>query len=1056
MTPQQSSSSSQPTGDTEELRSRIQQWEKKMKSTMQRRRSAPSAISKALGRSRVQSRDGPLLLPTTSAANSSLIRAFATQKSTFIMEEHVQLSAGLQTQERHLLLFSDVLVIAKLKSSLSLKVKHQVPLCDMWVASCVVDVADRQSSAENSFVIGWPINNYVVTLSSPSVKQKWLSALQWQISEIKREDYPRRVPMELLLLDIGKRTTQTMTLSVGNWDTAEKIIKLATQQIGVVIHPGEYHLWVISGKDDTPHLLLGHEYPFSIIMSCFRDLVEPSCGDPVQDWNLLLEQLTKSQQCRFILKPRSAARRRADSLQKQIKRKKSLIDWALRRGQSSASGSQMESPKSPRKLFGHSLSSICHNGNLPKPIMDMLYLLYNEGPSTRGIFRRSANAKTCKELKERLNSGDSVQVEGESVFVAAAIITDFLRNIPGSILSAELYEKWMETIEIEDQNEKLEAMKRLVEQLPEANVIFLRHLFGLLHLIEKNSVENQMTAFNLSLCIAPNMLWLPVTGGPEEESQSTRKVASLVQLLIENSPRIFGGDIASLFKKPLWDGQDADCVPHDQEKTKASVTSQRDSLFLPLGDSILGEEKEDWGLLEEMDAYKKKILNADGANSRDNLDDISFHSHDSLCSLSAAQGIQSARDRCSSEPSVCMDSKFLGRFHAPVARQSSCDGAMIRGHHEGFLPLHKLQLDERRPLVSNSSPTMSGRSQQGLWRSPQIVSRIRQLGSHRMTLSSFSSLSSTATTPSASSLSSLESSFSCCSDSVFGLADATAFAGPPWKEEMSSMVQMPADLDWHNEYSKIEQESIDHSKPEGLQLKEDDEQSPEKKCGEPGLEKPTKAAEPREEAGIESRTPHRETSFKHIQLVRPKTEGVGSETLKRTKITFYVSPNQTVARPFLEPVKSEKPTISVSVSNPVVSQQQPTPSVQLCIPQTVFYGQNAPLVLQSVSTRRNSMNTNMDGDVSNPTEASTEATLLARSASRASSTIRHTIRIILPASVRNTVKEYFQHSDPKSCHMEVKAVEKELVRSKAEWQVRKCPGGTGGTTDTSYGEESFV
>lgn len=53
----------------------------------------------------------------------------------------------------------------------------------------------------------------------------------------------------------------------------------------------------------------------------------------------------------------------------------------------------------------------------------MLCLLYHEGPSTMGIFRRSANAKTCKELKERLNSGDAVQVEGESVFVAAAVIT---------------------------------------------------------------------------------------------------------------------------------------------------------------------------------------------------------------------------------------------------------------------------------------------------------------------------------------------------------------------------------------------------------------------------------------------------------------------------------------------------------------------------------------------------------------------------------------------------------------------------------------------------------
>ncbi|NWW92979.1 RHG20 protein, partial [Dicaeum eximium] len=87
----------------------------------------------------------------------------------------------------------------------------------------------------------------------------------------------------------------------------------------------------------------------------------------------------------------------------------------------------------------------------------------------------------------------------------------------------------------------------LVNQLPEANLILLRHLFGVLHHIEQNSGVNQMNAFNLALCIAPNMLWLPSPTGPEEESRSTKKVALLVQFLIENSGEIFGGDIVSLF-----------------------------------------------------------------------------------------------------------------------------------------------------------------------------------------------------------------------------------------------------------------------------------------------------------------------------------------------------------------------------------------------------------------------------------------------------------------------------------------------------------------------------
>jgi len=60
----------------------------------------------------------------------------------------------------------------------------------------------------------------------------------------------------------------------------------------------------------------------------------------------------------------------SESLQKHAKRKKSLIDWALRRSTSTPTGSPpLQSPTTPRKLFGLSLSSVCPDGILPKPIM---------------------------------------------------------------------------------------------------------------------------------------------------------------------------------------------------------------------------------------------------------------------------------------------------------------------------------------------------------------------------------------------------------------------------------------------------------------------------------------------------------------------------------------------------------------------------------------------------------------------------------------------------------------------------------------------------------------
>jgi hypothetical protein len=58
----------------------------------------------------------------------------------------------LLTHHRHLFLFKNFLVIAKEKSGKSFKFKEKVPLNKLWVCS---------NNCTHSFLIGWPINNYV-------------------------------------------------------------------------------------------------------------------------------------------------------------------------------------------------------------------------------------------------------------------------------------------------------------------------------------------------------------------------------------------------------------------------------------------------------------------------------------------------------------------------------------------------------------------------------------------------------------------------------------------------------------------------------------------------------------------------------------------------------------------------------------------------------------------------------------------------------------------------------------------------------------------------------
>nr|XP_028582090.1 rho GTPase-activating protein 20 isoform X1 [Podarcis muralis] len=517
---------------------------KKMKSLAQRRQSAPSLVlSKALTKSRTSVRES--CFSPISPETCPLVQSFLCPSRTFLMDGHVQLKTGLQTQERHLFLFTDILVVAKPKSHLHFKLKSQARLCDMWTASCLEEVCEGSTDLEKSFVLGWPTTNCVASFSSIEQKEKWLTFLQSRIKEEKEKDYPKSIPLKIIAKDIGS-CAYSKTLTINNTDTASDIVLMALQQLGINGSEKEYQLWVNSGREDAPYPLIGHEYPFGIKMSHIRDTLPQTqeskdcvCPLEVQE-AILIEQLPRERQCQFVIKPRRLATGHElnECSQKPLKRKRSTINWAFWRG--------AEAPPSPTsaqgKLFGHPLPD-----KLPKPIFDMLSFLNQEGPFTEGIFRRSASAKSCRELKEKLDSGAEVNLLSESILVIASVLKDFLRNIPGSVFSSQLCDQWVSLMDEGNDEEKIKSTHRLMEQLPGANVMLLRYLFGVLHSIERQSEDNKMTAFNLAVCIGPSLLWLPAATNSWTEEEFTMKASVLIEFMIQNGSRIFGDEINYIF-----------------------------------------------------------------------------------------------------------------------------------------------------------------------------------------------------------------------------------------------------------------------------------------------------------------------------------------------------------------------------------------------------------------------------------------------------------------------------------------------------------------------------
>ncbi|XP_077392522.1 rho GTPase-activating protein 20 isoform X1 [Festucalex cinctus] len=744
---------------------------KKMKTLAQRRQSAPSlVISKALTRSRSTSRES--CLTPASPESCGLVQSFLSESPgrAFLGHAQVQMKTGLQTQDRHLFLFTDTLIVTKTKSPSHFKVKARVRVCEMWTAGCVEEVCEGSTSPERSFVLGWPTCNSVATFSSEEQKEKWLALIKSRINEGKEKDEPKTVPLKIFAKDIGN-CAYAKTLAVNNTDDTNEVISMALLQFGIAGHVKDHRLWVSSSKDEPPYPLIGHEFPFSIKMSHVRDggsgNRDPSSPCDCPEVQLLDRCLPPDTQCHFILRPSKVAHSTdtlIDAAQpKSFKRKRSLINWPFWRGSSSQlDAAPPLSPTSPGPapghLFGRPLASVCSaDSGLPKPVMDMLVFLYVEGPYTRGVFRRSAGAKACRELRERLDAGtDDGKIMSQSVFVVATVLKDFLRSIPGSLLCSELYDQWTAAMEREGSEDLTGEIYRLLHLLPAENLLLLRHVTAVLYRIQGYAHDNQMNAFNLSVCIAPSMLWASMPGTPEMEGEGTKKVCELVRFLIENCTAMLGDDVTSLFSAFSSKGGGSE---HGSDASSFQMNdSSYDSLENELNDEPESPCQDQLPLRDKPDS-----------RSRDSVLTLSDCEPDAECHAAADLPLQLpplARPRRFS-PAAC---QLRARHSGGASLSQGAAGRRLRRSSEpalaapagGPLPSRKASYDaamedeeeflerEVNGLHLNSERDRDGGRRKGKHAPPPPL---------RLD-TSCSSLSSPATSPTGSSLSSLDSAFS--------------------------------------------------------------------------------------------------------------------------------------------------------------------------------------------------------------------------------------------------------------------------------------------------------
>ena len=172
-------------------------------------------------------------------------------------------------------------------------------------------------------------------------------------------------------------------------------------------------------------------------------------------------------------------------------------------------------------------------------LQDMLSQLFQKGPFTLGIFRKSANVRTVRELREKLDSGCPTDLNSANITAVAALFKEFLRSLPDALLCSQFYDEWLEIPRLPTSRDQISQTLLLCSKLPRANLILLQHFLCILHHIARRSSSNMMSPSNLAVCVGPSLLW-PSSPAIALCPETSKQAPSVMEFLIERFGEIFG------------------------------------------------------------------------------------------------------------------------------------------------------------------------------------------------------------------------------------------------------------------------------------------------------------------------------------------------------------------------------------------------------------------------------------------------------------------------------------------------------------------------------------
>ncbi|KAG1927380.1 rho GTPase-activating protein [Pimephales promelas] len=216
----------------------------------------------------------------------------------------------------------------------------------------------------------------------------------------------------------------------------------------------------------------------------------------------------------------------------------------------------LESPSEKKKMSDAKLSLNPIYRQVPRVLDSCCQHLQRYGLQTVGIFRVGSSKKRVRQLREAFDQGTDVALDQRhSVHDVAALLKEFLRDMPDPLLTRELYSAFIACASLEKPDQLL-AIQLLICLLPACNSDTLQCLLHFLSDVAnhaedswdaggKEVVGNKMTSLNLATIFGPNLLHQQKISEKEFSVQSSARVEdsaaiiSVVQRMIDTHHTLF-------------------------------------------------------------------------------------------------------------------------------------------------------------------------------------------------------------------------------------------------------------------------------------------------------------------------------------------------------------------------------------------------------------------------------------------------------------------------------------------------------------------------------------